>query len=581
MKTDALKKQIDVASGRIPADLVITNGIIADVYTGAFVEADIAVCGGVVAAVGGRGVYRGLETVDAGGQYVLPGFIDGHIHIESSFLSPPQLCRLLAPLGTSTLIADPHEIMNVSGLAGLDFMLESSEGLPLDIKFMAPSCVPSTPFEHSGAVLDARSLEAPLANDRVLGLGEMMDCPGVINCSGAVLDKILAALNKGKIIDGHSPGIAGLDLAAYAAGRIHTDHECSTVEDMRLRIAMGMYVLLRQGSACHDLQNLIPGVTAGNSRRCLICSDDLQPRTILEKGHLDNDLRICVAAGLDPMTAVRMVTLNAAECYGLKDRGGFAPGLRADMVLVKDLRDFRAGKVFLEGRLVAENGSYLPGPPPPCDDSPVRSSFNVRGFSVKKLQMPLKSGTAWVVDIKRGGVVTGKGKAAVRRDSDGNFIFDPFLDVVKIAVVERHHGTGNVGLGLLRGYGIKGGAVAISVAHDSHNIIAAGTCDGDIAAAVERIVAMRGGAVLVRDGAILGEMALPLGGLMSDQNGEWVCGKLTALQEAAFAELGVNREVEPLMTLCFMSLPVIPELKVTDKGLFDFASFGIIPIEAE
>ena len=581
MDSSNIKKRIAVAAGKTQADLLVQNGIVADVYSGGFIKADIAVSDGCIAAIGEPGLYRGIETINAGGLYALPGFIDGHMHIESTFLSPPELGKLLVPLGTSTIISDPHEIVNVCGLAGLDYMLHASEGIALDILFMAPSCVPCTPFEHSGAALDAAALEAPLDNDRILGLGEMMDYPGLIDGNNRVVDKILAALKKGKLIDGHSPGLGGMGLTAYAAGMIHTDHECSTLEEMRRRLELGMYVMLRQGSACHDLKNLIPGVTAGNSRRCMICSDDLQPRSIFEQGHIDNDLRICVEQGLDPMTALRMVTLNAAECFGLKDRGGFAPGLRADIVLVDNLRDFRVKKVLIQGNLVAEEGRFLPPPGPPPNDSALRGSFHIKDFSEQRLAMRLVSDEVWVIDVSPGSVVTGKGKARIQRNAAGNFVFDPAAGIAKIAVVERHHNTGNVGLGLIRGYCIRRGAIAISVSHDSHNIIVVGTNDADMAVTVERLVALGGGAVLAKDGAIVEEMPLPLAGIMSDKNGEWVDRKLTSVQEKAVEELGVSREVEPLMTLCFMSLPVIPELKITDMGLFDSASFSFIPVERQ
>jgi adenine deaminase len=579
MDKNFIKKQIDVAAGRLPADLVVQNGVVADVYSGKFIQADLAVSDGCIAAMGEPGLYRGIETIDAGGQYVLPGFIDGHMHIESTFLSPPELARLLVPLGTTTIISDPHEVVNVCGLAGMDYMLQVSEGLALDIKFMAPSCVPCTPFEHSGASLDAAALEAPLANDRVLGLGEMMDYPGVISGDEMVLDKILAALKKGKLIDGHSPGLGGIGLTAYAAGMIHTDHECSTLEEMNRRLELGMYVMLRQGSACHDLRNLIPGITAQNSRRCMICSDDLQPHSIFEEGHIDNNLRICVEQGLDPMTALRMVTLNAAECFGLKDRGGFAPGQRADIVLVNSLKDFRVSKVFTGGTLVSEEGRFLPASPSRPGDAVLRGSFHVKDFSAQKLAMPLKSDKVWVIDISPGSVVTGKGSARVNRDAAGNFVYDPAAGIAKIAVVERHHNTGNVGLGLIRGYGIRGGAIAISVSHDSHNIIAVGTSDADMAFAIDRLISIGGGALLVKEGTILEEMPLPLAGIMSDRDGKWVDQKLHSLQEIAIRDLGVNPGVEPLMTLCFMSLPVIPDLKITDMGIFDTASFSYIPLE--
>jgi adenine deaminase len=360
---------------------------------------------------------------------------------------------------------------------------------------------------------------------------------------------------------------------------IRTDHECSGPKEMIERLSRGMYVMLRQGSACRDLRSLIPAVTPENSRRCLLCSDDYQPRSILEEGHINNDLRICVEEGLPPMTALRMATLNAAECFGLRDRGGFAPGLRADMVLVDSLKDFRPGRVFIGGEPAAEGGRFLL-PLEKRDDSALRGSFHVKDFSAAKLAMKLASGSVWVIDIKPDTVLTGRGRASVRRDASGNFVFDPAADIAKIAVIERHRNTGNVGLGLVRGYGIRRGAAAISVAHDSHNIICAGTNDADMAAAVGRIIALDGGAVLAHNGKVLEEMPLPLGGLMSDRDGAWVDKKLKSLQRTAVEELGVNSRLEPLMTLWFMSLPVIPEIKITDMGLFDVAAYKFIPPEA-
>ena len=573
--------------GKIPADLVIRNGIIADVYNGCFVKKDLAVVDGLIAAVIEPGTCEGKEIFDAEGLYVLPGLIDSHIHIESSFLSPGELGRLLLPLGTSTIIADPHEIVNVCGIAGLDYMLAAAGDTAMDIKFMLPSCVPATAFENSGAVLDAKSMEEPIKNSNVLGLGELMNYVGAVNNDSSVLDKVLLAKSQGKLIDGHCPGLKGRALNAYAAASVHTDHECTTVEEMQERIALGMYVLLRQGSASHDLKKLIPGLTPENSRRCVLCSDDYQPRTIFEQGHINNDLRICVQQGVDPMTALRMATLNAAECFRLSDRGGLAPGLRADITIVEDLRDFKAKRVYVSGKLAAENGACLET----CagkKDQPAASqafdrvtgSLHVKDFSIKRLALKLNSDSAWIIDVKGGSLITGKTKAEPRRDSSGFFVFDPALGIAKIAVVERHHGTGNVGLGLIRGYGIRYGAVAISVTHDSHNIIVVGVNDEDMTAAVERLIAIGGGAVLIRDGNVLEEMPLPLGGIMSDQSGAWVDKKLKTLEAAAVEELGVSKDVDPLMTLCFMALPVIPELKITDMGLFDVGAFSLIPIEA-
>ena len=576
MDRTALRKLIDAAAGRTPADLVIRNGIVADVYSGRFVERDLAVAEGLIAALAEPGTCKGVEVVDAGGQYVLPGFIDSHIHIESSFLSPGELGRLLLPLGTCTIIADPHEIVNVCGIAGLNYMLTAAEDTAMDIKFMLPSCVPATPFENAGAVLDSNALAGLIGNENIPGLGEFMDYPGVISNDNGVLDKILLAKSMGKIIDGHSPGLKGQQLNAYAAASIHTDHECSSPEEMEERLSLGMYVMFRQGSACHDLRNLIPALTPENSRRCVLCSDDYQPRTIFAKGHINNDLRICVEEGIPPMTALRMATLNAAECFRLYDRGGLAPGLRADMVLTEDIRNFKVSRVYVRGKLYTDRGVSLLS-----DDRSVRGSFHVKDFSAKKLALPLASDTVWVIDVKSGSVVTGKGKAKIRRDSKGHFVFDPSSDVAKIAVVERHRGTGNVGVGLIRGYGISSGALTISVAHDSHNIIAVGVTDTDMAAGVERLIAIGGGAVLIRDGNVLEEMPLPLGGLMSDQSGEWVDQKLKALEQKAVEELGVSMKVDPLLTLCFMALPVIPELKITDMGLFDAETFKFIPLEAD
>ena len=456
-------------------------------------------------------------------------------------------------------------------------MLTAAADTAMDIKYMLPSCVPATPFENAGAVLDVRALADPLRNENILGLGEMMDYPGVINNDAAVLDKILLAISRGSIIDGHSPGLKGRLLNAYKAASIHTDHECSTPEEMLERLSLGMYIMLRQGSACHDLRNLIPAITAENSRRCLLCSDDCQPETIFQQGHIDNHLRICVEEGLSPMTALRMATLNAAECFRLYDRGALAPGLRADIVIANNLKDFKVSRVFVGGKLYT--GELNPSGNQPhlkSDDSPLRGSFRVKDFSADKLAIPLNTDTAWVIDMKPGSIVTGKVRLNVKRDSSGLYVQAPDSGIAKIAVVERHRATGNVGVGLVRGYGISSGAVAISVAHDSHNIIVVGVNDADMTLGVERLITIGGGAVLVKDGNVLEEMPLPLGGIMSDRTGEWVDDKLKSLEEKAITELGVSAELEPLMSLCFMSLPVIPELKITDMGLFDVGSFSFI-----
>ena len=577
MNKESLKKLIDIAAGRLPADTVIKNCKVIDVYNGEIIEGDIALCDGLIAGIG---EYKGNTIIDAKGLYAAPGFIDSHIHIESAYVCPEEIGRLLVPHGATTIIADPHEIVNVCGLKGMNYMLEASKGTALDIKYMLPSCVPATPFEHSGAVIDAEAMKDIIKDDQILGLGEYMNFPGIINAFESDLDKIMVAKKEGKLIDGHSPSIEGTDLNAYAAALVHTDHECSTVKEMKDRLSRGMYVLLRQGSACHNLRPLLKGLTQMNSRRCLLCSDDRQPKTIFEEGHIDNHLSICVEEGVDPITAIRMASLNAAECFRLYDRGAIAPGLRGDIVLLENLDNFKVSKVFIEGRLTAEDGKYLL-PISKHDMSAVQGSFHVKDFSIDKLRMHLKSGHVNVIDIMPGGVVTGKGVADVKIDNTGNFVRDPEVDIVKMAVVERHNETGNVATALLRGYGIKDGAVALSVAHDSHNIIAVGVSDEEIEFAVNKLIEQNGGVILVRNNKVVSSMPLPLGGLMSDQTGEWVEENLNKIHDAAFKELGISGSVEPVMTLCFMSLPVIPELKLTDMGLFDVTKFDFIPIEAD
>lgn len=574
---EALAHLIDVAAGRVPADTVIQNCRVIDVYSGEIVEGDIALCDGKIAGIGR---YEGRETVDAQGLYAAPGFIGSHIHIESSYVSPEEISRLLVPHGGTTIIADPHEIVNVCGLRGLDYMIEAAKGTALDIKYMMPSCVPATPFEHSGAVIDAAAMQAPIDRAEILGLGEFMNFPGVIGADGPTLDKLVLAQRHGKLVDGHAPAVNGKDLNAYACTGILADHECATVEEMHERIRCGMYVMLREGSACHNLRTMLKGVTPGNAHRCVLCSDDRQPKTMLHEGHLDNHLRICVEEGLDPITAIQMATLNAAQCFRLYDRGAIAPGKRADIVLLEDLKDFRVRKVWTAGKLTAEDGRYLPEVRH-TDISAVKGSVIVKDFSADKLKMHLTSGHVNVIGILPGGVVTQKQTADVQLDEEGNFVRDPATDLVKVAVVERHQSTGNVAVGFLRGYGIQSGAVALSIAHDSHNIIVVGVSDEEMAFAVEQLRAQEGGIVLVRNGKVIESMPMPIAGLMSDQSGEWVDKKLTAIHEKAYHELGVNADVEPVMTLCFMSLAVIPEVKLTDMGLFDVTKFSFIPLEAE
>ncbi|MDO4615260.1 MAG: adenine deaminase [Lachnospiraceae bacterium] len=576
MDKATLKKLIQTAHGDIEADLVIRNCKVVNVFTGEIIEGDIAVSGEEIAGVGS---YHGKVEIDAGGRYAAPGFIDSHIHIESSYVSPEELGRLLLPHGGTTIIADPHEIVNVCGITGLTYMMKAAENTKMDIKFMLPSCVPSAPFEHAGAVIDAEKMKKPMKEENILGLGEFMNYPGVIHTDDDVLEKLLTAKAEGKLIDGHSPGLTGYDLTAYAAARIQGDHECADIPAMQERLRLGMYVLLRQGSACHDLLNLVGGVTSENSRRCLLCSDDRQPKTILTEGHIDRHLQMCVESGIDPVTAIRMATLNAAECFRLYDRGAIAPGYLANIVLLDDLKDFHVNRVFMHGELTAEEGTYLPEIHKQ-DIAAVKNSVHLKDFSKEKFRMHLKSSHVHVITIMPGGVVTKKETADIEL-RDGEFVFDPKQDIVKVAVVERHHMTGNVACGFLKGYGLKEGAVALTVAHDSHNIIVVGTSDEEMETAVNLLKEQNGGIVLVKNGQRIESMPMPIAGLMSDRSGEWVSERLTAIHESARTELGIGGDVEPVMTLCFMSLPVIPEIKLTDTGLFDVPSFSFISVEAD
>ena len=577
MEKSNLKKLIDVATGRVEADLVIKNANVVDVYNGGIIQGDIAIVDGLIAGVG---EYHSTTEIDALNKFATPGFIDSHIHIESSYVSPEELGRLVVPHGTTTIIADPHEIANVCGLDGVKYMIEASKNTALDIKMMLPSCVPATPFENAGAVIDAKEMERIISDDAILGLGEFMNFPGVIYNSDDVLDKIMLAKKHNKMIDGHSPGLKGNALNGYAATLIRNDHECETLEDVTDRISRGMYVMLRQGSACKDLARLVSAVTPFNSRRVILCADDCQPKTILNEGHINNNARMCVEAGLDALLAVQMASLNAAECFGLRDRGAIAPGLRADIVLFDNLNDFKADTVFIEGKQVASKGHYELEMIK-HDISITKGSFKVKDFSVDRLKLELTSKKAHAIGILEGGVVTSKQIVDVTTDEFNHFVYNPNEDVVKIAVVERHNNTGNVAVALLKGYGLKQGAIALSIAHDSHNIIVVGVNDEEMSFAVESLIKQDGGIVVVNNQHVLAHMPMPIAGLMSDQSGEWVSEQLKKIHEVSHNELGIHQSVEPVMTLCFMSLPVIPEIKLTDMGLFDVTKFEFIKNSVE
>ncbi len=579
MDKQTLKRLIDVAAGRAPADLRLKNCQAIDVFNKTVFPSDVLIAEGLIAGYGQDGFPEAAETFDANGAYLAPGLIDSHVHVESSHLSPAEFSRLVVPHGTTTVVADPHEICNVCGLEGFDYMCRASEQIALQVFFQVPSCVPCTPFENAGAILNAPEIRTRIDNPRVLGLGELMNFVGVCAADDAILDKLLEADRCGKLVDGHSPGLAGPMLDAYAASGVRTDHECTTPEELRDRTRRGVYVLLRQGTACHDVLRLLPGVDSGNERFCLFCTDDRQSASLIEEGHVDNNLRLAVSAGLDPITAICMATVNAAVCYGLKDRGAVAPGRRADLILFDSLRELHVTHTWIGGKHVAANGAYLAQDVHVAPEH-VSGRMNVRDFSAARLALPLRSARVRTIEIIPGSVVTRAGTAEVSRDAAGCWMRDG-QDLVKIAVVERHKGTGNVGLGLLAGYGLKNGAVATSVAHDSHNVIVAGDNDRDMALAVERLIELGGGMAIVHDGKLLDSFAHEIAGLMTDRPGELVARRIRELGETAHAALGIHANVDPFMTLCFMALPVIPALKITDTGLFDVNGFHTVAVEQD
>lgn len=578
MEKQKLIKLIDVAAGRKKADLVLKNAKIVDVFQVKILIGDIAISDGYIAGIGGS--YQGVEERNYTGKYVAPGFIEAHIHIESSYVSPEEFSRVFIPRGTTTILADPHEIVNVAGLKGLDYMVNAAKNAKMDICYMMPPCVPATDFETSGANLYADDMEDALKTGEVDGLAELMNFPGVINADDKMIDEILMAKKYGARIDGHAPQVVGKDLNAYIAAGPANDHECSTLEEAEERLARGMYLLLREGSVTQDLRKLLPIVNTANSRRCLLSGDDVQAKTAINKGHLDNSIRICIDEGLNPITAIQMATLNPAEYCGLNDRGAIAPGRRADMVVFESLEDFAVEETYILGEKLSQGNKYL-GEVNYYPIDSVESSMHVKDFTREKLQLHLNSDKVRAIGVVPGEVLTTEEHVTVKRDGDGNFVYNDQEDVTKIVVVERHHNTGNVNVNLLSGYGIKAGAIAISIGHDSHNIIATGTNDDDIFMAVNELIKQEGGAVVVKDEKVISRMELKIAGLMCNLPAEKMIAQQDALDEAVHEELGVPDNVNPVMTLSFMPLAVIPKLKITDKGLVDVEKNAFVSNELD
>ncbi|WP_175987873.1 adenine deaminase [Bacillus sp. Marseille-Q1617] len=575
---NSLKKQIAVANHEMPADIVIKNGKIIDVFNQEILEEDIAISGGIIVGIG---EYEGKQVIDAEKRYISPSFIDGHVHIESSMVTPVEFCKVVVPHGVTTVITDPHEIANVAGRKGIEFMLENSKDVPLDVFFMLPSSVPATPFENSGAVLTANDLDPFYSHKRVLGLAEVMDFPSLQNANDSIIDKIAAASRHKARIDGHLAGLGPDAVNMYKSAGITTDHECHTPSEAKERLKRGMYLLIREGSVAKDLKSLITVVTERNARRCLFCTDDKHLDDLIGEGSIDHNVRLAIKEGLDPLIAIGMATINAAECYGLSNKGAVAPGYDADLLFLDDLNSINISDVYKKGKLVAKSGKYVgEAIPGAAADTSLTDTVNIPVMTKKELEIPIKhTDKAHIIAIIPNQLRTTK---CIEKVDVNEGYFSPSVsnDQLKICVVERHKKTGNIGKGVVKGFGIKDGAIATTVAHDSHNIVAVGTNDGDILKAVNSLKDINGGLVVIKNGKAITSLSLPIAGLLSNEESSAVYNGLVKIKYA-LSEVGFTGSFNPFLTLSFLTLPVIPSLKITDLGLFDVESFQHISVEAE
>ena len=554
-----LKKQriIAAAAGREPADLVLKNATFVNVFSNELSTMDIAVAEGLIV---GMGSYQGRSEVDCTGKIVLPGFLDAHIHLESSLVSPTEFVKAVLPHGTTTVVTDPHEIANVMGTDGIEYMLQATEDLPVDVRFMLPSCVPATPLDESGAILDYRAIDSFYDHPRVQGLAEMMNFVGAINGDEQTVEKIVAAQAHHKKIDGHAPDLQGNDLNAYIAAGVYSDHECHDVKDAIAKLERGQFIMIREGTAARNLEALMPLLTGKYADRCMFCTDDKHPNDLLEKGHIDYIVKKAISLGADPITAVKVACHNAARYFLLNNRGGISPGYLADFVIIDNFQDFNIEQVYKKGVLMVDHGKIQEFPSPEIEPYLVErahKTFHVAALTAEDFAEKRPRGIIGMVD---GEITTVDAGYSDRIDVE--------YDVLKIAVVERHKNTHHIGIGYIQGYGLKSGAVATSISHDSHNIIVVGTNETDMAAAVNRVVELNGGIVVWDGGQPVAEVPLAIAGIMSDEPLVTVNEKLETAKDAAH-KLGVNPGIDPFMTLSFMALPVIPSLRITTRGVFD------------
>ena len=554
-----LKKQriIAAAAGREPADLVLKNATFVNVFSNELSNMDIAVTEGLIV---GMGSYHGREEVDCTGKIVLPGFLDAHIHLESSLVSPTEFVKAVLPHGTTTVVTDPHEIANVMGTDGIEYMLQATENLPVDVRFMLPSCVPATPLDESGAILDYRAIDSFYDHPRVQGLAEMMNFVGAINGDEQTVEKIVAAQAHHKKIDGHAPDLVDNDLNAYIAAGVYSDHECHDLKDALAKLERGQFIMIREGTAARNLEALMPLLSSQYADRCMFCTDDKHPNDLPEKGHIDYIVKKAISLGADPITAVKVACHNAARYFLLNNRGGISPGYLADFVIIDNFRAFNIQQVYKKGVLMVDHGEVRGFPAPEIEPYLVErahKTFHVAALTAEDFAEKRPRGVIGMVD---GEITTMDAGYSDRIDVD--------YDILKIAVVERHKNTHHIGIGYIQGYGLKSGAVATSISHDSHNIIVVGTSEADMAAAVNRVVELNGGIVVWDGEAPIAEVPLAIAGIMSDEPLVTVNEKLEHAKEVAHT-LGVNPGIDPFMTLSFMALPVIPSLRITTRGVFD------------
>lgn len=571
-----LQERVAVSDGRAKADLVITNGRIINVFSGEIMDGDIAIKNGYIAGIGD--FPEAEKVIDAAGAFIAPGFIDAHVHVESAMVTPAEFARVLLPNGVTTIVTDPHEIANVAGEKGIEFMLEDAKGAPLDMFVMLPSSVPATDGEHNGETLHAEKLHPLYRHEKVIGLAEVMDFPSVAKGSSDILTKIIDAKKEGGRIDGHGAGLTSADLNNYLAVGIRTDHESTTAKEATDRLRAGMFVMLREGTVGRDLLQTIPAVSEKNSHRFCFCTDDKLINDLITEGSINYNIRLAINNGIEPITAIQMATINAANCHNLPYLGAIAAGYQADIVFLKDLKTVEISKVLKNGEVVVENGvrneaAFKQQAAVPFASPPINHHLQLQD-----LALPLTKETCYVIGMQPNSLFTEKRIEQVTIQN-GKFVPNVENDLLKMAVVERHHDTGCVGVGIVKGFGLTEGAIATTVAHDSHNIVAVGVSDEAMKAAIDHIT-QTGGGIAVVDGAgkVLHDLALPIAGLLSDKPYEEVETDLAGLLKA-FNQISSAKGFDPFLTLSFLTLPVIPELKLTDQGLFDFATFQIIPNE--